>query len=148
MVRSESEIEDMIGDERPDKIMRDVLYSKKDYVADYRVIREAEPEYGPSPDDAELDGRLAAALKESGIGRLYRFQYDAIKSITSGKDTVIEAPTASGKTEAFLIPVIQRITDAVNGEEDMRGGAGSDGNNNNSGGNSGGRAAEAHTPQS
>lgn len=129
MVRSESEIEDMIGDERPDRIMRDVLYSKKDYVADYRVIREAEPEYGPSPDDAGLDGRLAAALKESGINRLYRFQHDAIKSITSGKDTVIEAPTASGKTEAFLIPVIQRITDAVNdGEEDMRGGADGDGN--------------------
>lgn len=135
MVRSESEIEDMIGDERPDRIMRDVLYSKKDYVADYRVIREAEPEYGPSPDEAGLDDRLAAALKESGINRLYRFQHDAIKSITSGKDTVIEAPTASGKTEAFLIPVIQRITDAVSGTEDPRGGADSGG-----GGSSGGRA--------
>ncbi|MCE2498420.1 MAG: DEAD/DEAH box helicase [Nitrosopumilaceae archaeon] len=129
MVRPESEIEDMIGDESPDKLMRDILYSKKDYVADYRVIREAEPEYGPSPDEAGLDGRLAAALKESGIGRLYRFQHDAIKSITSGKDTVIEAPTASGKTEAFLIPVIQRIADAVNGAEGLHVGAGNNGNN-------------------
>ncbi|MDE0526820.1 MAG: DEAD/DEAH box helicase [Thaumarchaeota archaeon] len=128
MVRPESEIEGMIGDESPDKLMRDILYSKKDYVADYRVIREAEPEYGPSPDEAGLDCRLAAALKESGIGRLYRFQYDAIKSITSGRDTVIEAPTASGKTEAFLIPVIQRVTDAVNGAGDLHGGAGSDDN--------------------
>ena len=129
MVRPESEIEDMIGDESPDKLMRDILYSKKDYVADYRVIREAEPEYGPSPDEAGLDSRLAAALKESGIGRLYRFQHDAIKSITSGRDTVVEAPTASGKTEAFLIPVIQRITDAVNGAEDLHGDAGANGAN-------------------
>ena len=135
MVRPESEIEDMIGDESPDKLMRDILYSKKDYVADYRVIREAEPEYGPSPDEAGLDGRLAAALKESGIGRLYRFQYDAIRSITSGRDTVIEAPTASGKTEAFLIPVIQRIADAVNGAEDLHGGAGTNGTNNNNNNN-------------
>ena len=141
MVRPESEIEAMIGDESPDKLMRDILYSKKDYVADYRVIREAEPEYGPSPDEAGLDGRLAAALKESGIGRLYRFQHDAITSITSGKDTVIEAPTASGKTEAFLVPVIQRITDAVNGAEDLHGGAGGDGSNGSSSIGGGGRAA-------
>ena len=137
MVRPESEIEDMIGDESPDKLMRDILYSKKDYVADYRVIREAEPEYGPSPDEAGLDGRLAAALKESGIDRLYRFQHDAIRSITSGRDTVIEAPTASGKTEAFLIPVIQRIADAVNGAEDLHGGAGTNGTNNNNNTNDG-----------
>ncbi|MEM2137232.1 MAG: DEAD/DEAH box helicase, partial [Candidatus Methanomethylicia archaeon] len=43
------------------------------------------------------------------INRLYRFQEEAIKRILNGEDVVIVAPTGSGKTEAFAIPIIQLI---------------------------------------
>ena len=48
-------------------------------------------------------------LREFKIEQFYKFQEESIKEITFGENVVIEAPTASGKTEAFLIPVIQRI---------------------------------------
>ena len=41
--------------------------------------------------------------------QFYKFQEDAIQEIVFGENIVIEAPTASGKTEAFLIPVIEKI---------------------------------------
>ena len=34
-----------------------------------------------------------------------------MKDVLRGKDVVITAPTASGKTEAFTIPVIQKIAE-------------------------------------
>lgn len=111
IVRSEEEIKKMIGDEKPDEITQSVLYSKKDYLADYRVIRESEPEYGQSSDKAGLNALLAKALQRIGVKRFYKFQHAAIKNILSGNDTIIEAPTASGKTEAFLVPVVQNIID-------------------------------------
>ncbi len=117
-VRSESEIDKMIGDEKPDKLTRSVLYSKTDYLADYRVIREIEPKYGPNTDKLKLDKRLVKELKKNGINRLYKFQHIAIKNIIAGNDTIIEAPTASGKTEAFLVPIIQRIIDSENARGD------------------------------
>ena len=110
--RSKSEIDKMIGNEKPDRLTRSVLYSKMDYLADYKVIREAEPEYGPNTDKIKLDKRLVKELQKNGISRLYKFQHTAIKSIIAGNDTIIEAPTASGKTEAFLIPIIQCIIDS------------------------------------
>src|SRR3970282_1323783 len=45
------------------------------------------------------------------LTKFYKFQEDAIKEIAYGSNVVIEAPTASGKTEAFLIPVLQKIND-------------------------------------
>ena len=118
MIRSRPDIDGMIGGEEPDRLTRDILYSRKDYLADYRVIREPEPEYGRSTAEAGLDAKLAAALVEAGIKRLYKYQDAAIRSITAGRNTVIEAPTASGKTEAFLIPIIQNIIRHIGRGED------------------------------
>ena len=106
-IRSETEIANMIGDENPDPLVRRVLYSKKAYLADYKIIKEPNPEYVSIP--RGLDERLVSVLNDMGISKLYRFQGDAIKSILAGDNTVIEAPTASGKTEAFVLPVIQRV---------------------------------------
>ena len=107
--RPKSEIDEMLKGKDTSPVMRQVLYSKKDYLAEYKVTNEPEPKYGHSPYDAPIDRRLADVLASQGISRFYRFQDEAIKSIISGKDTVIEAPTASGKTEAFVVPVVQRI---------------------------------------
>lgn len=119
MIRTKSEVDGMIGEESPDRLMRQVLYSKKDYLAEYRVIREPEPEYGQSLQDTDLSVAITDALYDKGIRKFYRFQDMAIKSILAGKDTIIEAPTAAGKTEAFVTPVVQRIINMNKATDDL-----------------------------
>lgn len=109
IVRAEGEIKDMIGKSKPDKITEEILFSKKDYVSQYKVLSNPEPKMGCKVEDLGLDEAIAKHLKELGISQFYRFQEDAIMEIAYGRNVVIEAPTASGKTEAFLIPVIQKI---------------------------------------
>ncbi len=59
---------------------------------------------------------LMGALKAAGIRRLTDLQREAYKKILRGKDVLIVAPTGSGKTEAALIPVFDRIIE-VNWKE-------------------------------
>lgn len=116
IVRAENEIKNMIGKNNPDKITEEMLFSKKDYVSEYKVLKNPEPKMGSKVEDFGLDDSISDYLKEIKIEQFYKFQEDTIQEILFGENIVIEAPTASGKTEAFLIPVIQRIKkDAVRG---------------------------------
>ena len=116
IVREENEIKEMIGKNNPDTITEEVLFSKKDYVSQYKVMRNPEPNMGCKVEDLGLDEPLSDHLRDLKIEQFYKFQEEAIQEIIFGENVVIEAPTASGKTEAFLIPVIQRIKkDANNG---------------------------------
>jgi ATP-dependent helicase YprA (DUF1998 family) len=57
------------------------------------------------------DGLLHPLLRErmpSAIQNVYQHQEEAIRSIESGKTTLISTGTGSGKTECFLYPVISR----------------------------------------
>jgi len=49
------------------------------------------------------------ALKKVGIERLNELQLKAYPAVSSGRDVIIVAPTGSGKTEAALIPLIEKI---------------------------------------
>lgn len=68
-----------------------------------------EPPLGPSVEEAGLDPRVASALRSMGIERLYAYQYEAYKLIAGGRDVVITSGTATGKTEAFIVPVLDRV---------------------------------------
>lgn len=72
------------------------------------VYREetGDPEKGPFIEEIDLPEPAVKYLKARGITRLYRFQWDAIKSVLEGYDTVIVSGTGTGKTEAFLVPLI------------------------------------------
>lgn len=116
IVRGENEIKEMIGKNNPDKITEEILYSKKDYISEYKVLKNPEPKMGCKVEELGLDESISDYLKELEINQFYKFQEESIQEITFGENVIIEAPTASGKTEAFLIPVIQRIKkDASNG---------------------------------
>ena len=52
-----------------------------------------------------LNGLKKHALKEGFLP----YQIDSIKKILAGKNVIISAPTGSGKTESFAIPIIQKI---------------------------------------
>ncbi len=109
IIRDEKEIIQMIGNNNPDEITKSILFSKKDFIAQYKILKNPEPKMGCDVEDLGLDESITNYLKEIGIEKLYKFQEEAIREITFGENVVIEAPTASGKTEAFLIPIIQKI---------------------------------------
>nr|WP_299293017.1 DEAD/DEAH box helicase [Nitrosopumilus sp.] len=109
IVRAESEIKSLIGEKNPDKITEDILYSKKDYISEYKVLSNPEPKMGSKIEDLGLEDEITDHLSDLGINQFYKFQEESIAEIIFGENIIIEAPTASGKTEAFLIPVIQKI---------------------------------------
>ena len=109
IIRSEKEIKEMIGKTNPEKFIEKILFSKKDFISDYKILKNSEPKMGCKVEDLGLEENISIFLNELEIKQFYKFQEDAIQEIVFGENVVIEAPTASGKTEAFLIPVIQRI---------------------------------------
>jgi len=72
------------------------------------VYREehGDPEPGLPVDSLGLHSSLVDALKSYGIRVFYKFQVEAINAIMSGLDTMIVSGTGTGKTEAFLVPII------------------------------------------
>ncbi len=52
---------------------------------------------------------IRKALRKRGIEKLYAFQKKAIEELRKGRDVVITAPTGFGKTEAFVIPMIEKV---------------------------------------
>ena len=56
-----------------------------------------------------LHPRLRDALCEAGIEQLYAHQEDAIEASLAGDNVVLQAPTASGKSLAFQVPMIDKL---------------------------------------
>lgn len=75
------------------------------YVQSAQTLEELTAEIGLP----EFAGLLGAGLLQ-GIPRLYTHQADALRSNEQGRDIVVTSGTGSGKTEAFLVPVLARLT--------------------------------------
>ncbi len=58
---------------------------------------------------ASLSSTIQALLRESGVEGLTEPQEVAIPRIAAGDDVLILSPTGSGKTEAALLPVLERL---------------------------------------
>ena len=56
-----------------------------------------------------LDDKLLQGLKKYGFSGILEFQEECTRAILDDKNTIMSAPTGSGKTEAFAIPIIQKI---------------------------------------
>ncbi len=56
-----------------------------------------------------LDPSVRRAVRDTGVSHLYRHQADAITRSLNGADVVIESPTASGKTLAFIAPMLDAL---------------------------------------
>jgi len=118
ILRPSSEIKKLLENNngkrgRKNKLLKEILYSQQDYVVDYRIIRGADGKLGSAVNDLPLDSRIIFVLSRKEIKRLYRFQEESLNKILLGKNTVIVAPTAAGKTEAFSIPILQKISELL-----------------------------------
>lgn len=56
-----------------------------------------------------LNPLIRKTFDDLGFRRLYDFQERSIEAIRDGNDTVVTAATGRGKTEAWLIPILDRI---------------------------------------
>jgi len=57
-----------------------------------------------------LDRRIAAAIKTVGYTTPTPIQQQAIPLVLTGRDVLGLAQTGTGKTAAFLLPILQRLT--------------------------------------
>ena len=103
----------MSRSELDDPIIREILQGHKEKSL---AIIHYENWSSPEPDKEPVDGMGDVLSRDilEGIGRygfsgLLPFQAESIRLILQGRHLVISAPTGSGKTEAFAIPILQKI---------------------------------------
>lgn len=76
-------------------------------VVDWRTLPAREAQYVPMPD--ELHPILRGVMTERGFTNLYSHQAATWKQTQQGKDVVVVTGTASGKTLAYNLPVLDRL---------------------------------------
>ena len=76
-------------------------------IACWNTIPERQPRYAPLPD--ALDNRLVTFLHDQGIDQLYLHQLRTWEDANAGKNVAICTGTASGKTLAYQLPVLQSL---------------------------------------
>ena len=76
---------------------------------DTAVQDKIAPAYADDSVFQRIDPQIAGALRNSGVTRLYAHQGEAIGKALGGANIVLEAPTASGKTLSFAVPMMQSL---------------------------------------
>jgi DEAD/DEAH box helicase domain-containing protein len=89
--------------------LKSLVLSGKDYLVKYQYMPTTDTEYGIKIEDLSIPTRLKEHLATRGISTLYRFQEDSYNAINAGEDVVIAAPTAQGKTEGFILPIVRQL---------------------------------------
>ncbi len=72
-------------------------------------------------DNLGLDGRLLRALGRLGLATPTEVQEAAIPPGLEGRDLLVSAPTGTGKTLAYLLPVLQRMLETHGAKGGPRG---------------------------
>jgi ATP-dependent helicase YprA (DUF1998 family) len=74
--------------------------------------RRARGPFAPSG----LRPELVEALERRGVRRLYSFQQEGMDAVLADQDVLITAATGRGKTETWLLPILQYILAVKDGE--------------------------------
>ena len=78
-----------------------------DRVTHWETIPARDGKFADFP--AGVDARIRAALEARGINRIYSHQLATWEAVRRGRSVVLVSPTASGKTLAFNLPVLQAL---------------------------------------
>lgn len=76
--------------------------------ADSDLLKEPDPPL-PEINIADLPAPLRDAVERLGWSSLMPVQRKAIPYLLAGRDTIVQSKTGSGKTGAFLLPLIQKL---------------------------------------
>jgi DEAD/DEAH box helicase domain-containing protein len=86
-------------------LRRDPEFSER--VTHWEVMPARGGTYAEIP--AGVDPRIRSALKSRGIHRIYSHQLATWNEVREGRSVVLVSPTASGKTLAYNLPVLQAL---------------------------------------
>lgn len=92
------------------RALRDFDALRPDDEVQTNALDAIPPQYGDGSAIRRLSKRMQSALDAMQIDRLYAHQEDAIQHALDGKNVVLQAPTASGKTLAFQLPMLETLT--------------------------------------
>lgn len=67
-------------------------------------------------EELQLDPRIREAMENAGFEKPRPVQKKALQPLLDGHDLVGSAPTGTGKTAAFLIPILQKLADDSTGD--------------------------------
>jgi DEAD/DEAH box helicase domain-containing protein len=90
-----------------DELSRDPEFRRA--VVDWRVEPAVAARTEPLPED--LDPRLRARLQARGVHELYAHQAEAYRLARRGDHVLLCTPTASGKTLAYTLPILQGLAE-------------------------------------
>ena len=82
---------------------------RKDDQISQDIVDRVEPTFADISAFQQINPRIVKALRKQGVQSLYEHQGEAISKALQGSNVVLEAPTASGKTLSFSIPMIQSL---------------------------------------
>ncbi|MDR0598157.1 MAG: DEAD/DEAH box helicase, partial [Treponema sp.] len=87
------------------KILADPAFAP--YIVEERLLPATEGDFAPLP--ADLDSRIAAALRGRGIREIYTHQAAVWEQVQQGRNVAVVTPTASGKTLCYNLPTLQAL---------------------------------------
>jgi len=76
-------------------------------VSRWWTVDPVDPKYAPFPPGA--DSRIVDVYRNRGIEQLYSHQREAYDAVMRHEDVIVVTPTASGKTLAYNLPVLQHM---------------------------------------
>ncbi len=88
--------------------------TKRNETDEGTAIEIHEPGRAPAFGKVKINEDVMGILERRGISRLYSHQAKAVSEARKGKNVVLIAPTASGKTEAYMIPVAEAALEGCN----------------------------------
>ena len=97
-----------------DLIIHEILQGHKEEslaVVHYENMVSPEPEKLPVSGLSDvLSEKILKGIAKYGFTGLLPFQEESVRSILDGRNSIISAPTGSGKTEAFSIPILEKLS--------------------------------------
>lgn len=85
-------------------------------LGDFSPIERIEPARKPVFSDYPLQPFIKGVFEGRGIKRLYEHQAKGIRLVKDGRNVVVVAPTAGGKSEIFIVPAVEA---ALKGENTL-----------------------------
>jgi len=89
------------------KVVKEIIGNPDVELIYYKFLKQKFPP--SSKHETNFPKPLNQFLEKTSMKFLYDFQNQSSEAIEEGKDVVIVAPTGTGKTEAFLLPILAKI---------------------------------------